>query len=153
MKGDTINIHHSNKDYLIDIVDCKPDNQICVVEADIEVDFKEPLDYKEVMAKTMATPSMRTQTQNKLHIDEEQVLKNEAIKKVKEMEAKFKRLDGKQLSEKQRQELIQKELEGMKKSDEDFDPRKHRLKHGIRNYDKHAGNTKGFEGMKGFKLG
>jgi len=35
-------------DYLIDIVDCKPEDQICVVEADIEVEFKAPLDYKEV---------------------------------------------------------------------------------------------------------
>jgi len=56
MKGDTINIHHSGKDYLIDIVDCKPADQICVVEADIEVDFREPLDFKEVQAKQMATP-------------------------------------------------------------------------------------------------
>ena len=80
-------------------------------------------------------------------------MKAEAVKKVKEMEAKFKRLDGKQLSEKQRDELIKKELDAMTKTDEDFDPRKHRLKHGIRNYDKALGNTKGFEGMKGFKLG
>ena len=29
-------------------MDCKPDEQICVVEADIEVEFKAPLDYKEV---------------------------------------------------------------------------------------------------------
>ena len=72
---------------------------------------------------------------------------------MKEMEAKFKRLDGKQLSDKQRQELIEKELTAMKKNDEDFDPRKHRLKHGIRNYDKALGNTKGFENMKGVKLG
>ena len=56
MKGDTINIHHSGKDYLIDIVDCKPADQICVVEADIEVDFREPLDFKEIQAKQMATP-------------------------------------------------------------------------------------------------
>jgi len=56
MKGDTINIHHSGKDYLIDIVDCKPVDQICVVEADIEVDFREPLDFKEVQAKQFATP-------------------------------------------------------------------------------------------------
>ena len=56
MKGDTINIHHSGKDYLIDIVECKPADQICVVEADIEVDFREPLDFKEVHAKQMATP-------------------------------------------------------------------------------------------------
>lgn len=26
MKGDTINIHYNNKDYLIDIVECKPDD-------------------------------------------------------------------------------------------------------------------------------
>ena len=88
-----------------------------------------------------------------MHIDEEQALKAEALKKVKEMEAKFKRLDGKQLSEKQREELIKKELDAMTKTDEDFDPRKHRLKHGIRNYDKALGNTKGFEGMKGIMLG
>ena len=48
MKGDTININYQGKDFLIDIVDCKPDDQICVVEADIEVEFKAPLDYKEV---------------------------------------------------------------------------------------------------------
>jgi hypothetical protein len=33
---------------LIDIVDCKPADQICVVEADIEVEFKPPHDYKEI---------------------------------------------------------------------------------------------------------
>ena len=72
---------------------------------------------------------------------------------MKEIEAKFKRLDGKQLSDKQRQELLEKELAASKKTDEDFDPRKHRLKHGILNYDKALGNTKGFENMKGVKLG
>ena len=46
-KGDTININYQGRDYLIDIVECKPEDQICVVEADIEVDFKAPLDYKE----------------------------------------------------------------------------------------------------------
>jgi hypothetical protein len=41
-------------------------------------------------------------------------------------------------------------MEAMKKTDEDFDPRQHRLKHGIRNYDKYtAGTTAAFEGMKG----
>jgi hypothetical protein len=66
-----------------------------VVEADIEVDFREPLDYKELHARQMATPAAAAGNKQKLHIDEEQVLKEEAIKKVKEMEAKFKRLDGK----------------------------------------------------------
>ena len=100
MKGDTININYSGRDYLIDIVDCKPADQICVVEADIEVDFSEPLDYKEVQARQMATPAAAGVNKQKLRIDEEQVLKEEAIKKVKEMEAKFKRLDGKQLNDK-----------------------------------------------------
>jgi ubiquitin fusion degradation protein 1 len=76
MKGDTINIHHSGKDYLIDIVDCKPNDQICVVEADIEVDFREPHDFKEVQAKQFSTAqSAKTSQQQKLHIDEEHVLK------------------------------------------------------------------------------
>jgi hypothetical protein len=44
-------------------------------------------------------------------------------------------------------------MDAIKKNDEDFDPRKHRLKHGIRDYDKSVGNTKSFEGMKGVKLG
>jgi ubiquitin fusion degradation protein 1 len=76
MKGDTINIHHSGKDYLIDIVDCKPADQICVVEADIEVDFREPHDFKEVQAKQFSSAqSAKTSQQQKLHIDEEHVLK------------------------------------------------------------------------------
>lgn len=50
-KGDTINIQYQGRDYSIDVVDCKPQDQICVVEADIEVDFREPLDYKDVQQK------------------------------------------------------------------------------------------------------
>ena len=65
------------------------------------------------------------------------------------MESKLVRLDGKALTEKQRQELIKKEMDALKKEEEDFDPRKHRLKHGIRNYDKTAFSA--FEGKKGVK--
>lgn len=46
-KGDTININHMGRDYLINIVECKPNDQICVIEADINVDFDAPLDYVE----------------------------------------------------------------------------------------------------------
>jgi len=72
---------------LIDIVETKPDDQICVVEADIEVDFKAPLDYKEV-------PLLKKKSH--FVIDEEE----EAAKKIKELETKFVRLDGKALTEK-----------------------------------------------------
>jgi ubiquitin fusion degradation protein 1 len=99
MKGDTINIQYQGRDYLIDIVECKPEDQICVVEADIEVDFREPLDYKELQAKKLATPSLQKRS-SQLHIDEEKKLKDEAEKKVKDLEGKFKRLDGKALTEK-----------------------------------------------------
>lgn len=152
MKGDTINIQYHGRDYLIDIVECKPEDQICVVEADIEVDFREPIDYKEVQAKKLATPALQKRS-SQFHIEEEKQLKAEAEKKVKDLEAKFKRLDGKALTDKQRQELIQKELNAIKNNDENFDPRKHKLKHGIRNYDQAAGNSNAFEGMKGTKLG
>jgi ubiquitin fusion degradation protein 1 len=70
MKGDTINIHYNQKDYLIDIVECKPEDQICVVEADIEVDFREPLDYKAMMEKKLTTPTLQKKN-SKLAIPEE----------------------------------------------------------------------------------
>lgn len=69
------------------MVDCKPANQICVVEADIEVEFKAPLDYKEVPL---------TKKDSHFVIDEEE----ETMKKVKELESKFVRLDGKALTDK-----------------------------------------------------
>ncbi len=43
------------------------------------------------------------------------------------------RLDGKALTDKQKTELLKKH-DDEKKKEEDFDPRKHRLVHGIRNY-------------------
>lgn len=52
---------------------------------------------------------------------------------MKEFAEKYKRIDGKLLTEKQKLDLL-KDLETDKKDEEDFDPRKHRLRHGIRNY-------------------
>jgi hypothetical protein len=67
---------------MIDVVECKPDDAICVVEADIEVDFRPPLDYKEVPLQKKDSHFV---------IDEEE----EKMKKIKELESKFVRLDGK----------------------------------------------------------
>jgi len=69
------------------------------VEADIEVDFKAPLDYKEM-------PIVKKKDSHFV-IDEEE----EARKKLKELETKFVRLDGKALTEKQKKELLQKEMD------------------------------------------
>jgi len=46
-KGDTINIRYAGRDYAVDILQCKPDDQVCVVEADVNLDFAAPLDYVE----------------------------------------------------------------------------------------------------------
>lgn len=70
-------------------MDCKPDDAICVVEADIEVDFRPPLDYKEVPLQKRDSHFV---------IDEDA----EKMKKIKELETKFVRLDGKALTEKQK---------------------------------------------------
>ncbi|KAJ4847234.1 hypothetical protein Tsubulata_035617, partial [Turnera subulata] len=46
--GDTIKIHHHSKSFSIDIVETKPSpTAICIIDADVEVDFALPLDYKE----------------------------------------------------------------------------------------------------------
>ena len=60
----------------------------------------------------------------------------------------YKRLDGKRLNQKQIDNLL-KEHEEARKRELEFDPRKHRLEHGIRNY---GGSIIKFKGS-GVKLG
>lgn len=59
----------------------------------------------------------------------------------------YKRLDGKQLVPKQ-VELLLKEYEEARKRELEFDPRQHRLKHGIRAYKANGFNTFGGTGTK-----
>ena len=66
-----------------------------------------------------------------------------------EINKMYKRLDGKPLKAKQVENLL-KEYEEARKRELEFDPRKHRLKHGIRNFDRDK--SAGFSG-KGVKLG
>lgn len=129
-KGETINICYGGKDFLIDIVETLPHEAICVVEADIEVDFRQPKDYQEIPLKKKSS---------KLVVNEE------TERKIEEegYDEKYTRVDGKPLTKKQKKELFQKKQEGETKEDENFDPRQHRLKHGIRNYDKHFAKFNG----------
>lgn len=56
-------------------------------------------------------------------------------KELEEIEKTHKRIDGKKLTDKQKQELLQKVKDERKAQENpDFDPRQHRLKHGIRNF-------------------
>ena len=46
-QGETIEVKILDKTYFIDILETKPDLSINICNADIEVDFEKPLDYKE----------------------------------------------------------------------------------------------------------
>ena len=131
-EGETINIHHLGRDYLIDIVECKPEKCISIVEADINLEFKEPKDYKEVPLK---------KTHSKIKAEEEKKAEE------KNYGETFVRIDGKKLTKKQIAKLYKKENEELekKKEIERFDPRIHRLKHGIRSWKvgDHAFESKG----------
>merc|ERR1719198_203397 len=45
--GDCIVIDYNSKKYEIEIIECKPANAISIIEADVNVDFAPPKDYKE----------------------------------------------------------------------------------------------------------
>ena len=61
----------------------------------------------------------------------------------------YKRTDGKQLTKKQIDNLL-KEFEEARKRELEFDPRKHKLKHGLR---VPKDSTEGHFGGKGVRLG
>lgn len=45
--GDNIVINYNNKRHEIEIIEAKPANAICIIEADVNVDFAPPKDYRE----------------------------------------------------------------------------------------------------------
>ena len=118
MEGDTINIHYQGFDFLIDVVKWLPDKQICVVEADLNVEFKAPKDYKEA-------PKM-SKKKSKLVVSETKI-------KEQKFDEKYARVDGKKLTKKQKEKLYKKFQEDEKEAN--YNPRTCRLKHGIKNYD------------------
>ena len=79
----------------------------------------------------------------------ERAAKAEDDKKVEEMVAKLTRLDGKPISDKQKQDLLKKIKEKEAEANLDFDPRKFKLKHGVRGADE---GTKPVFGAKGTRL-
>eukprot|EP00929_Paragymnodinium_shiwhaense_P012350 TRINITY_DN11935_c0_g2_i1.p1 TRINITY_DN11935_c0_g2~~TRINITY_DN11935_c0_g2_i1.p1 ORF type:complete len:317 (-),score=67.71 TRINITY_DN11935_c0_g2_i1:233-1183(-) len=45
--GDSIRLDYNSRIYEIEIVECKPSNAVSIIEADVNVDFAPPKDYKE----------------------------------------------------------------------------------------------------------
>merc|ERR1719231_524150 len=45
--GDCVVIDYNQRKYEIEIIECKPANAVSIIEADVNVDFAPPKDYKE----------------------------------------------------------------------------------------------------------
>ena len=110
------------------MTECKPEDAICIVETDLTTDFDEPLDYKHVVKKQDNLPLAKTKST--IESEKEGKYRQEAEKIL----AGAARIDGKKPTAAQVNEVIKQ----LKQKDEedlvDFDPRKHRLPHGIRGY-------------------
>ena len=88
-KGDTINIQYGGKDYAIDIVDTKPDDQICCVETNLDLEFEAPKDYVE-------PPKLQKNTSVQKRAAEEE----KDAERLAAVQAKYTRIDGKELTQK-----------------------------------------------------
>jgi len=128
-KNDTITVEFNKKLYLLDVVECKPRDTICLTNVDVTVDFDTPLDYKEEEEKMKKQQQVAKQVMNK----DKKLTETEIIEKIQDI--KFKgsgsRVDGKKITENQAKNIEEK---NKKKEEEDsYDPRKHRIVHGVRN--------------------
>ncbi|CAN0879106.1 Ubiquitin recognition factor in ER-associated degradation protein 1 [Linum grandiflorum] len=45
--GDTLQLKYQSKKFYVDVLETRPDPAVCILDADFEVDFAAPLDYKE----------------------------------------------------------------------------------------------------------
>ncbi|XP_076941321.1 uncharacterized protein LOC143610836 [Bidens hawaiensis] len=83
--GDTIMVSYNNKKFYIDIVETKPSHAISIIETDCEVDFAQPLDYKE--------PERPLKSKVPPEVEEEEPAKK--IPKFNPFSGSGRRLDGK----------------------------------------------------------
>lgn len=116
-QGDTITVKTDlkhNPEFKFDIVEVKPVSPyktVSIINCDLNLDFEAPLDYEE----TPPEPALNKRSSNVV-IDE----KDQDNKQFSEFTGKFMRLDGKAVKD------------DPSKKKEEFDPRKHKLKNGIR---------------------
>ena len=128
-KKDTITVQFNKKNYKLDIVECKPKDVIALTNVDVEVDFDTPLDFKEEEHKlTKKSSNLVVNSEEKKKLTENDI-------KDKIQDSKFKgqgtRIDGKKITE-----IQAKNIESFKQKkdlEESYDPRKHRIIHGLRN--------------------
>jgi ubiquitin fusion degradation protein 1 len=128
-KNDTITVEFNKKHYYIDVVECKPRDTICLTNVDVTVDFDTPVDYVEEDYKMKKQDSNLT-----MNKDEKKQITPEEMK-TKIQNDKFQgnciRVDGKNITEKQLKKIENQDKK--KDLEESYDPRKHRIVHGVRN--------------------
>ena len=88
--GDNINIHYNGWDYAIWIVETKPDPVISIIEADINLEFEEPVDYANHL-------KMKKKF---LKVQKEEAKKVEKFVQEKNLKEKIVWVDGKEISQK-----------------------------------------------------
>jgi len=77
--GDCIVINYNEKKYEIEIVECKPAKAISIIEADVNVDFAPPKDYKEPerQAPAVSTSAYNSKVED---AEEEPVVEEKGLK-------------------------------------------------------------------------
>ena len=123
--NETITIEFNGIPYDLDILEIKPETNYkaaVIIDTDMNLDFAPPKDYVEPIRRKKSTKN------NESNMNYE----------------KFKRIDGKNLKKKQKKLLEEEQLA------KEFDPRKHKIKNGIR--DNCLGIFSSFKG-KGISLG
>ncbi|CAD8104119.1 unnamed protein product [Paramecium primaurelia] len=118
-QGETITITFNKNKYMIDIVSVTPQTDklaVCINEADVEIDFLQPLDYTE------APPQKLIKTNSTLGVEQEQQQQQQSV-----FTGKGIRLDGKTGVAQPR-----KQSEDVKIVAEPYNPKKNKLVNGIR---------------------
>lgn len=113
-QGDTIVIRFADRNWEIDILETRPDQAIMTINTDLEVDFAPPKDYREEPAPKKE-PALTFSSDAPLE---------SGVKNTPFIGAGV-RLDGKTISQPASQPV-------QKKDEPEYDPRKHRIPHGIR---------------------
>ncbi len=112
-QGETIIVEFNKRRYELDILETRPKAAIMTIETDIEVDFAPPKDYVESPSKLTREPSITAP---------EEAPHSQPVSG-KQFPGSGQRLDKKELKA---------EAKKTAAVTEEYDPRKHRLRHGIR---------------------
>ena len=70
-KNTSVTISHATKAYTLNVLECKPADAVCIIDADVEVDFAAPLDYVEPVRPAAAAASAAAAGAGPIVIDDD----------------------------------------------------------------------------------